>query len=162
MGSIFQEYGSDGVALTITLASLASSATAGRASTAVDNSANKFKDALVMVTLKLQAGTIANDKAAIVYAYGSVDAGTSFTGGVTGTDANYTMDDPTVLVPIGILPMPTQSLTYIGGPFRVAWAFGGILPKKWGIFIRNYSGIALTATAGDHSVKYQGVYGSYT
>jgi len=160
-GDLKNKYDGGGNALTITLASLTSSATAGRESTVVDNSSNLFRDALVTVAVKLQAGTIANDKAVIVYAYGTVDGGTIYTGGVTGSDAAYTMDDPTVLVAIGVIPCPTQSLTY-RGTFRVAHAFGGILPQKWGLFIRNYSGIALSATGSDHTVKYQGIYGSYT
>jgi len=160
-GDLKNKYGSSGQTITVTLASLASSATAGRESTVIDNSSNLYRDAIVTVKVKLQSGTIGNDKAVIVYAYGTVDGGTTYTGNATGSDAAYTMDDPTVLVPIGVIPTPTQSLTYTG-TFRVAHAFGGVLPEKWGLFIRNYSGIALSATGSDHAVKYQGVYGSYT
>lgn len=160
-GDLKNKYGTSNQTITVTLASLASSATAGREATVIDNSSNLYRDALVTVKVKLQAGTIANDKAVIVYAYGTVDGGTTYTGGASGSDAAYTMDDPTVLVPIGILPAPTQSLTYIG-TFRVAQAFGGVLPQKWGLMIRNFSGITFSATAGDHAVVYQGVYGSYT
>jgi hypothetical protein len=50
-------------ALTITLNSLASSATAARESTVVDNGTNLYMDALVTVIAKLAAGSPANDKA---------------------------------------------------------------------------------------------------
>lgn len=160
-GDLKSKYGAASGALTITLASLASSATAGRESTVVDNSTDLFRDVLVTVKVKVDSGSIANDKAVIVYAYGTVDGGSPYTGGATGSDAAYTMDDPTVLVAIGVIPAPTQSKTYIG-TFRVAHAFGGVLPQKWGLMIRNYCGIALTGTAGDHGVTYQGIYGSYT
>jgi hypothetical protein len=40
----------------------------------------------------------------------------------------------------------------------VAAAFGGILPRKWGIVVRNYTGFALSATEGDMSYTYTGTY----
>jgi hypothetical protein len=157
MASIKLAYDSS-AALTITLASLASSATAGRESTAIDNTSNLGEDALVFVKVKLQAGTPANDKAIYVYAYGSED-GTNYTDPATGTDAAITLRDPTNLRLIGVINTPDSgALTYKSNPFSVAAAFGGILPRKWGIVIRNYTGIAFDATAGNHSITYTGVF----
>lgn len=141
--------------LTITLANLASSATAGRESTAVVNTSNLYLDALVMPTLNLTTGTIGNDKAAYIYAYASED-GTNYTHPATGSDAAITLTDPTHMALIGIVPLLAQSTAYKGGPFSVAKAFGGILPPKWGIIVRNYSGIALAASGS--SVTWSGVY----
>ena len=149
--------GSTNQALTVTLASLASSATAGRESTAVDNRTNLFLDALVTVKIKLTTGTPGNDKAVYVYAYGSVDDGTTYPDAVTGTDAAITLNDPVNLRLIGVINAVAQSTTYKSGPFSVAAAFGGVLPAFWGIVIRNYTGIAFTATGGDHAAVYQGV-----
>ena len=39
----------------------------------------------------------------------------------------------------------------------VASAFGGVMPEKWGVVIQNDSGAALSATAGDHDLGYQGI-----
>jgi hypothetical protein len=143
---------------TLTLASLASSATGARESTAVDNTTNLYLDALVRVHCKLQAGTPANDKAIYVFAYGSED-GTNYTDNATGSDAAVTMRDPTNLRLIGVIACPDSGgLTYKGGPFSVAQAFGGILPRKWGIVLRNYTGVTLSATEGDHAYSYTGIH----
>jgi hypothetical protein len=42
----------------------------------------------------------------------------------------------------------------------VAAAFGGVLPEKWSIAIRNYTNLTLDATEGNHKKIYQGVYAS--
>lgn len=160
MADIKLKYGTDGVAITITLASLGSSATAGQESTAVDNSSDLFMDALVQVKFKLAAGAPANDKAVYVYAYGTSDqSGPVYPEAVTGSNAAITLNDPTGLRIIGIINTPTNGATYISEPMSVAAAFGGILPKKWGVVIRNYSGQAFTAVGGDHKAIYQGVLG---
>ncbi len=155
MADLKVAYGTS-TALTITLNSKASSATAGQESTVVDNGTNKFLDALVQVTVKLATGTPANDKAVYVYAYGSED-GSTYTDNVTGSDASVTMRDPTNLVLIGVIPTPDSGgLTYEGKPMSVAQAFGGVLPRKWGIVVRNYSGVALDSSG--NSATYTGIY----
>jgi hypothetical protein len=159
-GDLKTKYGSNNQAITITLNSLASSATAGRESTVIDNTVNLFYDALVQVILSFPNLAPANDKAVYVYAYASANGGTNYTGGATGTDAAYTQDDPTVLRLIGVIPVPTQNKSYVGGPFSVAQAFGGVLPASWGLFVRNYAGQTLNASG--NSAFYQGVLGQYT
>lgn len=145
-------------AFTLTLASLASSATGGRESTAVDNTTNLYVDALVYVKVKLQSGSPANDKCIYVYAYGSED-GTNYTDNATGSDAAITLRDPTNLRLIGIINCPDSgALSYKSSPMSVAGAFGGVMPRKWGIVLRNYTGIALDATEGNHAYSYTGIY----
>jgi hypothetical protein len=153
MADIKQKFGAT-TAFTLTLASLASSATAGRESTKIDNTADLYLDALVSLNLALTTGTIGNDKAAYVYAYGSLD-NTNFPDTVTGADAGITLNDPTQLRLIGVINLLAQSTTYKGGPFSVAAAFGGVLPPYWGIVVRNYSGIALAASG--HAANWRGV-----
>lgn len=144
-------------ALAVTFASLASSATAGRESTVVDNTTNLFVDALVYLKIKLQTGTPANDKCVYVYAYGSED-GTNYTDNATGSDAAITLRDPTNLRLIGVIAMPDSGgLTYKSNPMSVAGAFGGLMPRKWGIVIRNYTGVTLSATEGDHAYTFTGI-----
>ena len=137
-------------AITITLNGLASSATAGRESTAIDNTINKFLDALVTVTLKAADAALANDKAAYVYAYGSED-GVNYSDLATGLDAAHT---PKVSPLIKVIPLEQNVSQRV--IFAIAQAFGEIMPRKWGIIVRNYSGQAL-ATAGN-SVSYTGIY----
>jgi hypothetical protein len=142
-------------AFTITLNSLASSSTAGRESTAIDNSSNLYLDAFVEVLLSYPNLAPANDKAAYVYAYGSVD-GTNYTGSATGSDAAITLQSPTVVPFLGVIPTPTQNIAYRSAPMSVATAFGGILPPKWGIIVVNFSGQTLNASL--NSAQYRGVY----
>lgn len=157
MASIKVEYGTS-TSLTLTLASLASSATAGQESTAVDNTSDKFIDVLVQVKTAIQTGSPANDKAVYVYAYGSED-GSTYTDNATGSNAAITLRAPTNLRLIGVIACPDSgALTYESQPMSVASAFGGIMPRKWGIVVRNYTGLALSSTEGDHSYKYTGVY----
>jgi hypothetical protein len=153
MAAVKLSYGTQGQAITITLNSLASSQTVGRASTAVDNTSNLYLDALVSLILPLGAGTPANDKATYVYAYGTTD-GSNYSEGVSGSDASFTINNPSGLKMIGVIPMPTGGITYNGGPYSVAQAFGGVLPEKWGIVVVNYSGLALASSGC--SANYQG------
>lgn len=147
--------GSLGVAISCTLASLASAS--ARESAAVDNQTNLYIDALVEVTVKLQAGSPASDKAVYVYAAGSVDAST-WPDAVTGSDAAITMNSPTQLRLLGVIFAPTASTTFKSEPMSVASVFGGVLPPKWSIVILNKTGIALSATEGDHAKIYTGIY----
>lgn len=158
MASIKETYGSSGQTITCTLASLASSATAGRESTAIDNTSDLFLDVLAFLQIKLQAGTPGNDQAVYAYAYATVDGGTTYPDAVTGTDAAITLNNPTQLALLGAIYCPSGATTYKGGPWSVAKTFGGVVPAKWGIVVRNYTNVALSATEGDHKKLYQGVY----
>jgi hypothetical protein len=156
MASIKIAYGTS-TAFTLTLASLASSATAGRESTVVDNTSNLYIDALVQIKVKSSSSALANDKAVYVYAYGSED-GSTYTDPATGSNADITLTAPTNMRLIGVIAVPATSTTYEGQPMSVASAFGGFLPRKWGIVVRNYTGQALDSTEGSHSYSWTGVY----
>lgn len=157
MASIKLAYASS-ASITMTLASLASSATAGRESTAIDNTSNLYIDALVYLAVKLQTGTPANDKIIYVYLYGSED-GTNYTDNVTGSDAAVTLRVPTNLRFADAIQVPDSGgLTYKSNPISVARVFGGVMPRKWGVVLRNYTGVTLSATEGDHTKSYTGVY----
>lgn len=145
--------------LTLTTASLASSAVAGREATAIDNSSNLYLDALVQGKVKTAAGSPSVDKALYVFAYGTSDPATpKYPDNVTGSDAAITFDDPTQLRLIGVIQIPAGAVEYVSEPMSVAAAFGGVLPAKWGIAIRNYCGLSLSSTEADCGFWYQGVY----
>lgn len=141
--------------LTCTINGLASSATAGRESTVVNNSTTKYLDAQVFIEATCPNSAPANDKAVYIYAYGG--STTLYTGAVTGSDAAYTMADPTPLKLIGVVPVPTQNVTYRAGPYSVAAAFGGVLPPRWGVFVRNYCGQTLTTASTNNFLEWHGV-----
>ena len=144
------KYGST-TAITCTLTSLAD--TAGRQSTAIDNSANLFDDALVRIKTNGQAGGTGILE---VYAYAAV-GDTIYSDSATGSDAAFTAagrkNSPIVG---GVLLNAATGV--VSGPMSIADAFGGRLPHKWGLIFVNQSGAALSATAGDHDLDYIGVY----
>ena len=143
--------------LGITLTSLATSATAGRQSTAVDNTTNPFMDVILQVRFRLLAGTPVTDQSVYVYVWGSED-GTNFTDGMSSVDAALTPRVPTNMTLLQTISAATAGgLQYQGNPISVALAFGGLLPRKWGVYVRNYTGFAFTATAGENVVSYTGI-----
>lgn len=156
MASIKTAYGTSNQSITCTLASLANNS--ARASTAVDNTSNLFLDAIVQVQVTSGASGTSATGTVVVYAYGTTDGGTTYTGGVTGSDAAHTLTSPTNLRFLGTINVVANSTTYKGGPWSVASAFGGVLPASWGIVVENRSGGTLDATEGNHKKVYQGLF----
>lgn len=154
----------DSNALTITLASLATSATnvVGRESTAVSNASNKFVDALVsgQVTTgsaTLTAGTIE------VWLYAQLKVASStptYPSPVTGSDAAITFVAETkqaMILADAIATNTTANTAYAIGPFSVASLCGGIMPERWGVCVFHNTGQNLNATAGNHWLHYTGI-----
>lgn len=148
-------------AITCTLAGLASSATAGRMSASVDNTTNLYVDAMLYLAVKTSGATLANDKACYVYLYGSED-GTNYSGstqeGTAGTDSAVTFDNPTNLKGSYVISCISGNQTFKLVIGSVASAFGGVMPRKWGFALQNYTGQPLSVTEGDHTKTYTGVY----
>ena len=138
---------------TITLASLASDTNlvAGREGTAVSHEDAEIDS---LVGGKVTTGTSPTASRQIeVWAYGSYD-GTSYSGGASGSDANLTPQEKTLLRLLTIIPtVNTSNQAYTWGPFSMAQAFGGSLPRKTGVFIVHNTGVNLNSTAGNHEVK---------
>ncbi len=157
MADIQAKYGTNNQAITITLNALADDGY--RESTAVDNSTNLFLDALVQLKLNVTAGAPAGDKNCLVYAFGSADGGTTYSGGATGADAAYggvagqLIDNCKLL---GIVTLDAASEVFESDVFSVASAFGGVMPDHWGIIVMNQSGQVLADA--NNSAFYQGVY----
>lgn len=158
MATITQTFGT-ATAFTITNANIATSATAGWQSNAIDNSTNLYDDALVMCDFAAVNTAPANSKAIFLYAFAIVDTGGSLytnTGSAQpgGSEGTLTFPDittlPVVAPLLGVIPYPTQNNILRGGPFSVARCFGGILPPKWAIGMVNHSGMTLSVT----SIKY--------
>lgn len=141
---------------TITLASLASDTNlvAGREGTAIDNAAT---DDAIDSTVGgfVTTGTSPTAARQIeVWLYGSYD-GTSYSGGATGSDANLTPQEKTLLSRLTVIPTSsTSNQKYTWGPFSVAQAFGGTMPRKWGVFVVHNTGVNLNSTGSNHEVKH--------
>lgn len=143
-------------ALTATLASLASDTNliAGRQSTVIDNTSDVAIDAIVGG--KVTTGTSPTASRQIeVWAFGSYD-GTTYSAGAGASDANFSpTGEKTLMSLLTVIPTDsTSNHAYEWGPFSVAQAFGGTMPKKWGIFIVHNTGVNLNSTGGNHEIKY--------
>jgi hypothetical protein len=142
-------YSSENTLTVTNLHSLASSATAGWQSAAIDNTSNLYIDAHLFVVLDFANTAPANSKGVFVFAYGGLD--TTYTNPASGSEGTITLPDVTAnqlsLKQIGFVPYVTQDEVVEYGPISVAAGFGGVLPAKWGIVLMNHSGAALAASA---------------
>lgn len=143
-----QRVGSSYSALTISLASLASSSVGvGRQSTIVDNSTTKYDYALLNVLIKLGTSPTANKS---VYIYLIQSDGTNRTDGAGASDAALTIKNASL---IGI--MTTGSSPATGDNIRKTFNVEG-LGKEWGIAIIHDTGVNLDSTGGNHVIGYAG------
>ena len=154
MANILEAFGSSGQSITCTFTSLTNNS--ARQSTVVDNTSNLFLDALLFIKVKAGAASTSSTGFVAVYAYGTVDGGTSYSDGASGSDSSITLTVPPNMKLVGIVNVVADSATYYGGPFSVASAFGGVLPAKWGIVVVNKTGATLDASIG--AATYQGFY----
>lgn len=150
-------------AVTITLTSLGDAG--WRASASVDNSSSKYMDALVGG--KIQIGSPGADGTISIYAYGSYD-GTEFTAGLSGSDETITWGtSPSTTGVDGFNNLPLLAVISVDGaddnddarwgPCSVAQAFGGKLPTKWGIVVKNSTGATLHATGTNNECQFMGI-----
>jgi hypothetical protein len=133
---------------TITLNSLAASATVGRQATVIDNTVNNALDAQVQG--KITVGTVAGNKQILFYVAGSFDGGTTYSlengaNAIGASDAAFTRADPAGKMPAHVLPVPTSSIDY-SFDFSVAQVFGGSMPDHWTLAVFNDSGAALSGS----------------
>jgi hypothetical protein len=143
-------------AITCTINSLASSATAGRQSTAVVNTSNLYVDALVEVIIATGSSAPTAPSYVAIYVSGSSD-GTNFetdTAAIGTSDAAYTIDSPTNLRLARIINCSTASKTYIAD-FTIANLFGGIMPEQWIVVVCNVTGQTLNSSG--NSMNYTGI-----
>jgi hypothetical protein len=158
MTDYMPKYASPGKPVTITLDNLGSSATDGRESTAVDNTSDLYARVWLHVQVKTNAAALANDKCCYIYAYpigvNSTPADV-YPDGITGSDAALAAIHDKHLMYLGAIDCPTSSTIYKKS-FPVHLSFGGVMPRKWGIVVRNYTGQALDNAGGQNLVSYYG------
>lgn len=152
-------------AITIDLANLASSATfvAGRESNEIDNTTNKYVDAVVSGSISVGTTPTANTVIG-VYVWGAdTSLATTAIDTLDGTDSAETLTNVGVLgaLRIGVtinVPATTSDVAYPIVPFSVAALFGGVMPKFWGIFVSHNTGVNLRNTAvNTNSLEYVGI-----
>lgn len=151
-------YGSD-TAITFDVSSLGSSSTfvAGRESTQIDNTSNRFTDVIVTcdgVTGHASTAPTVGQKIAL-YLWGSdVSLATTPIDVLDGTDSAETLGHVSVLNSLKFVAAPEVSVASAGlkywfMPFSVAQKFGGIMPKFWGLFLaHNHTGALAASQSG--------------
>lgn len=165
--SISHSSTTDSTAITITLASLASSSSyAGRESTVIDNTSNLYLDALV--TGQVTVGTSPTTaKGIYVYVYTPLKvASSTFTYPVatatalTGSDAAATFEIGQLGGAVklaGVASTIGTSDRAYNFAFSVAQLFGGVMPLKWGLWVYHDTAVNLNSTAGNHWFHYTGI-----
>lgn len=151
--------------ITMDLANLGSSATfvAGRESSQIDNTSNKFVDALVSGTVSVGTTPTANTVIGI-YVYGAdTSLATTAIDVLDGTDSAETLTNVGILAALKIgatiaVPANTSDVQYFVLPFSVAALFGGVMPKFWGLFVSHNTAVNLRNNAvNTNSFEYVGI-----
>lgn len=158
---------SSGVVMSITLTGLPSNSvgvlTTGQSSLAISNTGAGafFLDAFIGG--KLTVGASPTDARQIeVWAYGNIDDLPTYPDTILGTDAQKVMAIGSKNASLKLLSVigtdPTSNKTYYFGPTSIASAFGGMLPKSWGVFITQNTAVSLNTTGSNHSITYTPIY----
>lgn len=150
--------------VTITLASLAPSSTylTGQESTAIDNSSNLYLDYLLSGHIKTNATITAGGRIE-VWVVASYDDGANWPDVFDGTDSAETITNANIKNNICKLAASMQvdaAGTYPFGALSVASLFGGVVPKKFVLFVAHYTHAtnALDSTGGNHKIRVQPIY----
>ena len=149
MADIKQAYNT-GASLTITLASLANGS--GRASTAIDNSTNKFISADIRVKVKTNSSGTSSTGYCSIYLVRS-DDGTNFDDSFGGTDGALTVKNALLL---GTMITNANATTYqmVIDTSELSLT----LPAKWSIAVVNNSGASLDGTGSNHEITIREKY----
>lgn len=155
-------------ALTITLASLASSSTAvaGRQSTTISNATTKYMDVLLFG--QITTGTSPTTAKSInIYVFAPTKIASSTATypvatatGLGETDAAATFEAEqlySLRLAGSLTNNATSDRAYTLEPVSIASLFGGVMPSKWGVFVTHSTGVALNSTAGNHWLHYTGI-----
>lgn len=151
-------------ALTITLANLASDANllTGWESDAVNNITDKYLDYLLAG--KITTGTSPTASKQIrVYVYAQLNDTPTYPDVFDGANSAETITSESirnVAVKLAAVMSTdnTTERTYYFGPISIAALFGGIVPKRWGVFVTHDTAANLKNDAGDQAIWQTGVY----
>ena len=150
--------------IVMNLTTLASSATyiAGRESNQIDNTTTQYIDAIVYgdFTVGTTPGITGG---LVVYVWGSeISLVTTPLKTLDGADS----DESLTTTELGMLKfagltavlVATSDTQYFIAPFSVAALFGGIMPKFWGLYVSQSTGVALrTNAANTDSFLFNGI-----
>ena len=152
-------------AVTITLASLASSSTfvAGQEASVISNLSNLYDDALMSGKIRVGTTPTINTQV-LIYVFGTLDDAPTYPDGMDGTDSAETLTSAGVgrgflkLAAVLDVDSTTSDRDYAFGPVSIAQLFGGHLPTRWGVFVTHNTGVNLNSTGSNHFIKYDGIH----
>jgi hypothetical protein len=147
----------------LTLASLATSSTrtAGAESDAIDNGTNLYDD--ILIGGKITPGTSPTaNKQIDVWIVAQIEDGGLWPDVMDGTGSAETWTSENVRNAGGkllksIVVDATSDRTYYFSNESVAGLFGGVLPKKFVVFVAHDTGVNLNATGSNHALYQTGV-----
>jgi hypothetical protein len=156
---------SSNTTITMDLANLATSSTflAGRESSQIDNTSNKFMDCLVSGFVSVGTTPTANTNISIFVWGADTSLATTALDVLDGTDSAETLTNAGILNALRLgtsvgVPANTSDVQYIVLPFSVASLFGGVMPKFWGLFVSHNTGVNLRNNAvNTNSFDYVGI-----
>lgn len=150
-------------ALTITLASLASSSTllAGRESGSIDLNTDKPLDAFV--SGKITTGTSPTDAKVIeVWASSPIEDTPTWGDVLDGTDSDESLTSDGIKFALmrSIVTINTNNTSDRVYPFaqRALSSVFGALPKTFVVWVTHNTGVNLNSTGGNHAIYWQGLY----
>ncbi|MEZ0137378.1 MAG: hypothetical protein AB9Q17_02385 [Candidatus Reddybacter sp.] len=150
-------------AVTLSPASLASSGTyiAGRESTEIDNTSNKFLNAEVQGFITTGTTPTVDTYIKLFVWASHTSLGTTALDVLDGTDSAETFTSVDIMSSIVTLVRSvkvnaTSDQKYHFKPFTIADIFGE-MPKYWGLYLAHDTVAALNSTAGNHEFKYTGI-----
>jgi hypothetical protein len=153
-------------AITMDLANLASSSTfvAGRESTEIDNTSNKFVDVIVQGSVSVGTTPTANTVINVFVYASDTSLATTPIDVIDGVDSAETITNTGVLysafrvgAAINVLAT-TSDIAYPIAPFSIAQLYGGVMPKYWGLFVSHNTGVNLRNNAvNTNSFDYVGI-----
>lgn len=159
-------YGSSS-AVTIDPSSLATSGTltAGRESTAIDNTSNLYIDYLLAGKITTGSSPTADTRIQICVV--GIMEDSTWPDVFDGTDSAETVTNAGIKnsicrIAADILVDATSNQAYPFGPISVAALFSGTLPKKFVVFVTHNTNVNLNATAGNHTIYVTPVYATVT
>jgi len=162
MSEIKNKYAGSG-SIPITLASLATDANllTGRESTEFDNTSNLFLD--VGLSGIITVGTTpTTNKEIRIYVAAIINDTPTWPDVLDGTDSAETLTNAEVrdsgLVLAHVIPVvsTTSNISYPFSFKSVAALFGGLLPKKFVIFVTHNTGVNLNSTGSNHMINWYG------
>lgn len=146
-------YGSNNIAITCTLTSLASAAYRGSAG--IDNTTNLYSGGKFQFKMKTGA-TVAGTPTMSVWLAESADGGTTYSDGLAAGDAVVTPTANPNLKLLYVLNCPTAATAYKSDAFYLDASGLWLMPDKFMLVFQNSTGGALDATAGNFAVWYAG------